>query len=329
MDVVWLIKTRLITACAVVALVGALANAFHMLTVRDIIRVVAVFAVGGLILGAAGWPMVSSQVPPATVTVFEGNVGISAAAVAIALAFAAGFAGWFVGWPDGRWAGILAAPAGLSIWALATGSVAGLLRSNWQAQGRAEIFLALRWEGFLWLAVVGAGLCGALAAEKLAGKGRAETNPPDKRGPGAILLNGLGGILVSVLAAQVVISLLAKNVEYVEPRVGAVVAQPLVGQIAFAVFVAFAVAAFLVKQLLDAGYLWPIIATAGLVFVVMSLAGRAEAAAYMSAQWPASFFVRAAASMVPLQVVGFGSVGAIAGYRAAVWRDSRKRFQAD
>jgi len=78
--------------------------------------------------------------------------------------------GYFLSWPYGREIGILAVPAGLSLWAVKTGSIASLIQMNPTVNQRQAIFAAFKWEGLFWLALVAVGFVGVLTAQAMVAK---------------------------------------------------------------------------------------------------------------------------------------------------------------
>lgn len=296
------------------------------------LRIAAAIAVGVVLIGILAWPMVAPATPFDTVTFIQsGPVEIVKTVVIIALvAFFAGFLGCLVSWPYGREIGVLSAPAGLAVWAVRTGSMADLLRLIPAAPQRQAVYAALKWEGLLWLAVVAAGFCGVLLAQKITTK-----KPQSPAGQKTQVLtvnaviNAFLAVVVSVIIAHICISLFAKDVQMPDSRLGSVLAQPAIGQIVFAVVLSFGLAAFTAKRFLDAGYIWPIAATAVLTFVAMTISDKSNLLQYMANQWPAAFFGRTLSAILPVQLIAFGTLGALAGYWLAVrhnyWRQHREK----
>jgi hypothetical protein len=100
------------------------------------LRIAAVAAIGVLLIGILAWPYAE---PFGAVKA----MGSNGAVVLIVLAFVAGFIGYFVSWPYGRQIGILAAPSGLAIWAVRSGSMAGLIQLNPTAVQRQALVASL------------------------------------------------------------------------------------------------------------------------------------------------------------------------------------------
>ena len=128
----------------------------------------------------------------------------------------------------------------------------------------------------------------------------------------------MGFVLVAVLA----LDRLAQDITMTNGSLGSVMAQPATGQMVFGIIVAFGLAAFIVKHFLNAAYIWPIIA-AGLVtpFAIAAYA-KYDTLNHLADYWPAVFFSNTAIAVMPVQMVAFGTIGAIAGY----WMGIRYNF---
>jgi len=278
------------------------------------LRIAAAVTVGVLLLGILAWPFAE---PFGAVKA----MGSRGAVVLVALAFVSGFIGYFVSWPFGREIGILAAPAGLAIWAVRSGSMAGLIQLNPTAGQRQVLVSSLKWEPFFWLAVVAAGFIGVLLAQKLCPNKKLATQEKAKSGPGEYL-NIIIALACSVFIAQFCIRILAQDVTLSDHTLGSVVAQPAVGQIVFAVLVSFGAAAFVVKKFLNVSYIWPAIASAFVTTFIASI--YAKEVPDLVQNWPAAFFPNSVISILPIQMVAFGALGSVAGYWMAIryeyWR---------
>ena len=278
------------------------------------LRIAAAAAVGVLLIGILAWPFAE---PFGAVKA----MGSNGAVVLVVLAFAAGFIGYFVSWPYGRQIGILAAPSGLAIWAVRSGSMAGLIQLNPTAAQRLALVASLKWEPFFWLVVVAAGFAGMLVAEKLGPSKNLATQKKSKARPGEYL-NIIIALVCSAFIAQFCIRILAQDVRLLDNTLGSVVAQPAVGQIVFAVLVSFGAAAFVAKKFLNVGYIWPSISSAFVTAFIATVYGRDVPDLVQS--WPAAFFPNSVISVLPVQMVAFGTLGSVAGYWMAIryeyWR---------
>ena len=287
------------------------------------LRIAGSAATGVLLIGILAWPLAAPAEPFGTVSVTAGTIDAGGAVVLAALALLAGFIGCFVSHPYGRQIGILAAPAGLTFWALRSGNMVSLIRRT-APDSQAELFAALRWEPLFWLAIVMAGFAGVLLAQKLNQRiGAVKTVQKSHTGPN-IKINIIIALAASVLIPQLFISAFAQNVRLIDQKLGSVVSQPTTGQIVFAVFVSFGIAAFVVKKFLDVSYIWPIIASAFVTTLATFSYGKQDALQHLSSNWPSIFFSHAVLSISPLQIVALGTLGSIAGYwmafRYQYWR---------
>jgi hypothetical protein len=273
------------------------------------LRIAAAAAIGVLLIGILAWPFAE---PFGAVRA----MGSRGAVVLVALALVAGFIGYFVSWPFGRQIGILAVPSGLAIWAVRSGSMAGLIQLNPSAAQRQALVSSLRLEPFFWLIVVAAGFAGVLLAQKLGPNKNLVAQEESKSGPGKYL-TAIIALVCSVAIAQFCIRIVAQDVQ-----LGSVIGQPAVGQIVFAVLVSFGVAAFVAKKFLNVSYIWPSIASALVTAVLVSI--YAKNVPYMVQNWPAAFFPNSVLSVLPVQMVAFGTLGSVAGYWMAIryeyWR---------
>ena len=105
---------------------------------------------------------------------------------------------------------------------------------------------------------------------------------------------------------------------------GFVVSQPATGQIVFAVLVSFGIAAYVVKKFFDADYIWPVIASALITAFVSTVYVKDNVLQQLEQQWSAVIFTESVTSILPIQMVVFGTLGSICGYWLAVrynyWR---------
>jgi hypothetical protein len=287
------------------------------------LRIAASMATGVVLIGVLAWPLAEPLEPFETVSVTAGTVSATGSVVLVLLAFLAGFIGCFVSRPYGREIGILAAPAGLTIWALRSGNMVSLIRRT-APEKQAQLFAALRWEPLFWLAIVAAGFAGVLLAEKINRKIGPDKKRKQSETGSNIKINIVIALVASVLIAQLFISVFAQNVRLIDQKLGSVVAQPTTGQIVFAVFMSFGIAAFVVKEFLNVSYIWPIIATAFVTALAVISYGRQDLLLYLSSNWPTNFFPNAVMSILPLQIVAVGTLGSVVGYWMAVryqyWR---------
>jgi len=282
------------------------------------LRIAAAAAVGVALIGILAWP---ATMPSET----SGAINFSGAVTLAALALLAGFIGFFVSWPYGREIGILAAPFGLAVWAVRSGSMAALMQLNPSDTERLAVLQSLKWQPVLWLVVVAAGFAGPLLCQrKLSKPEPAEQKRGSRPNPGRHL-SPIIAVAAAAFIAYVCIGIFAQDVRLADDRVGAVVVQSAMGQLGFALLVSFGIAAFAVRKLLGVGYVWPMIASVFITaFAISSYAMNVQ---YLAHQWPAVFFSNAAASVLPCQMVAFGTLGSIAGYWMAARYDYWRKYE--
>jgi len=290
------------------------------------LRIAAAAAVGIILLGILAWPLAAPPDPLGTVCLL--SINLTDAMALLGLAVLSGLLAYFLSQPYGRQIGILAVPAGLAVWAIRTGNMASLIQLNPTLTHRQDLLAMLRWEPFFWLAIVAAGFAGTELAYKILPK----TNPSqfdERTSPKPnTYLNIVIALVGSFLIAQLCIKVLAQDIRAFDNKLGLVVGQPAIGQIIFAVVVSFGIAAFVVKKFLNQGYIWPIIASAFVTAFAVNIYLKQEILQLLSQRWPAVFFANPAASILPLQMVAFGTIGSIWGYWLAVrynyWRKQQK-----
>ncbi len=286
------------------------------------LRIAAAVAAGVVLIGILAWPLAAPPEPFGAV--LAGAMSLGGKMTLAGLAFLAGFAAYFLSWPYGREIGILAVPAGLAVWAVRSGSVAGLMQLNPTLAQRQAVFAALKWEPIFWLAMVAAGFAGVLLGEKL---GKPERGKTEKEANSkiSIYLNAAIALVVSVLIAQFCIRIFARDVQIFDKTLSsAVVAQPANAQIIFAVLLSFGLVAFIVKKFLNVSYIWPIIASTFVTAFVISTYNKEVILQYLAERWPAVFFSNPSVCILPVQIVALGTLGSVAGYWLAVrynyWR---------
>ncbi len=286
------------------------------------LRIAAAVATGAVLIGILGWPL---AVPPEPLgAVLASNISLGGAIALAGLAVLAGFVAYFLSWPYGREIGILAAPSGLAIWAVRSGSMANLMQLNPTLTQRQELFAALKGEPIFWLAIVAAGFAGVLVGQKISAKPKTDETQAKPNSKSSIYLNAVIALVGSGLIAQFCIRIFAQDVIIADNRLGSVVAQPATGQIVFALLVSFGLVAFVVKKFLNASYIWPIIASALVTTFAITAYVKQDVLQHLVQHWPAVFFSNAVVSILPVQMVAFGTLGSIAGYWLAVrynyWR---------
>jgi len=292
------------------------------------IRIGIVMGVGILVIGVLAWPMAEPARPYDVVSFAEGagSLGWADFPKLAALAFLTGLAGYFISFPYGRQLGVLVVPAGLSIWALRGGRMASLMICRSDVSQQAQLLGQLKWEPLVWLAIVLAGCAGAYFTGILdyIKALKDKEKPALSRGRA---VNILIGLVCSLLLVHFCINLLVRDVSLYDRQLGTVTGQPQVAQIAFGVAAAFCLAAFVMKRFLHIGFIWPMAASGLIAAFSTAIYTRQDVLEYILRVWPGSFFANSVASVLAVQMVSFGSLGAIAGYWLAVRYDFIKSKQ--
>jgi hypothetical protein len=279
------------------------------------LRIAAAVATGVVLIGILAWPLATPSGPLSTVR--AGDLSLGGGLILVILAFLAGFIAYFLSWPYGREIGILAAPSGLAIWAVRSSSMAALLQLNPTAAQRQALLTTFKWDSIFWLVIVAAGFAGVLLGQKILSSSRPAKKQKKSNSNPVKYLNAIIALVGSALIAHFCIRIFAQDVKVFDNSLGSLMAQPSVGQILFAVLISFKIAAFAVKKFLGVSYIWPIIATVLVTTFATSTYVNQEV-------WPATFFSNSVVSVLPLQMVAFGTLGSIAGYwmgvRYSYWR---------
>ncbi|MFH1370523.1 MAG: hypothetical protein ABII09_04475 [Planctomycetota bacterium] len=293
------------------------------------LRIALVSAVGAAVIGMYYWPKVAPADPFGVVSLVSGTITTNDAMVLLAIAFGIGLVSYFLSWPYGSRIGILAVPAGLAVWAVRGGNMGTLMQLNSSVEKREQLFAIMRWEPLLWLAIVGAGFLGVFAGWGLirpaksaeAGKPKNRDKQKNNKLKAGDYLSIIAAIVGSAVVAQFFIGIFARNFALLDPTYGVAVSQPATAQIVFAVLVSFGIAGFLVKRVLDLDYIWPIIGSCFITAIATRAYGKEEVLAYFFDRWPAVFFSSPVLTVLPIQVVVFGTIGSVAGYWLAVSYD--------
>ena len=152
--------------------------------------------------------------------------------------------------------------------------------------------------------------------------------PKDKtKSSPTIYLSAAVALVASVLIAQLALARLAQDIRMTNGSLGSVMGQPAIGQVVFGVIVAFGLAAFVVKHFLNAGYIWAIIAAALVTPFAITTYAKYDALNHLAEYWPAVFFSNAAISILPVQMVALGTLGAIAGYWTGIRYDFWRKHE--
>jgi len=282
------------------------------------LRIAAAMGAGAVLLGVIDWPLVAPPDPMGVVSLLNGSISSGDVIVILVLGFLAGLIGYFLSWPYGREIGVLAVPSGLAVLALRTGSMAGLMQLNPTFAQRQAIFAALKWEPILWMGVIAAGFGGVLLGESIYSKPEPVEKQKKSNFKVNTSINAAIALIGSVLIANFFIGLFAQDVRIFDKNLSSIVAQQAVVQIAFAVAVSFGLAAFIFKKFLNASHIWPTVASALITAFSITTYVRQGVLQYLIDHYPAAFFSHAVISILPVQMVAFGTLGSITGYWLAV-----------
>jgi len=289
------------------------------------LRILAVIAVGVLLVGRVAEPLVQPADPEGPITLYGGAISVAEMGICLALAVAAGALAFFLAWPFGWYLGPLAAPAGLCYLTLRSGTMFNLMLYHPTVAERQQVYAALSREGFFWLLVVAAGFAGTAAARALVRQQVPPVPGQEDRGRGN-MLNGVVCLLVSAAIGMAGISLLAQDVRIFDAQLGSVIGQPGRGQIAFASFVSFGVAAFVCKRFFDTHFSIPVVASSVAVYAgIVLFASKPDVLQYLVDTYAAAFFPRSICAVMPLQVVAWSVPGAMTGYWLAIQMEYNRR----
>lgn len=288
------------------------------------IRITVSIAIGALLVGVLPWNMLRPE--NGVFAMLSGNVSFADLMICGVLALAAGFAASAICTPYGARIGILAVPGGLAVWALRSSDLSDLFQAAPAVSERLAVYNSLRFEGLAWLALAALGYLGALAADRLLRKKalNADDNIETKIKLHPFAATGLT-IVATVVVAAFLLNILAADITYSDPKLNKVTGQPANLQIAFAVLVAFMACGFCGKLFLGASYIWPALATVPVTIYTIIIYTKQPVIEHLAGAWPAVFFARTSVSILPIQMVAFGCLGAVWGYWLAVrykfWRE--------
>lgn len=286
------------------------------------LRIAVAAAMGIVLIGILAWPLAAPSDPLGPVR--AGNLGAGGVMALMFLAFCLGLATYFLCWPYGREIGVLAVPFGLAVWAARSGSVASIVQQHPSYVQRQSVFASLMWEPVVWLLVVAAGFGAVLLGQRLSRRAGRPTASEGSRSAPNKYLNVVIALVGSVLIIQFTIRVFAQDVRTLDRGL---VAQPDTAQIALAVLFAFGLSAFVVKRFLNLDYVWPTLAGAVVTAVTVGAGRTRHVMQQFAERWPATFFPNAVLSVLPIQMVAFGSLGAIAGYWLAIRYDCWRQHE--
>lgn len=289
-------------------------------------KITIVLLVGVLLVGLVGHNLIKPSQTDTVVVFYGGQIGIAPLIILIILGFVSGFISTFIARPYGKEIGVLAAPAGLGFITLISGNITDLIRHN-SLENQAGIYSALKWEPILWCLIPLSGILGAIVGNI--------TMPPKSPLPVPVQIKpviefkkGYLSLIVSTILAAIIahfaIGLFVRDVSVSNNNIAAIV-QPEKLQIAFGVYVSFLVAAFVVKLILNSSYIWVCASIIVVYFVESTMAGASVKAT--SENFPVSFFLHSGFSILPIEIISWGTLGAITGFWAAVRYNYWKNFQ--
>ncbi|PKL44479.1 MAG: hypothetical protein CVV39_08345 [Planctomycetes bacterium HGW-Planctomycetes-1] len=288
------------------------------------LRIAVALAVGIAVLGVLPGGFLD---PPTdgVFAIFAGNISVGDVLICAGISFAAGFLASALCTPFGGQIGILAAPAGMAVWALKSDALSTVFQRAPAAADRLNVYASLRFEAFIWLAVAGCCFAGALIADKIFGGkslNRVDKFEADFKLPSFAAIAIV--IIATVIIGNVLVNVLAGDVSYPDTKLGKVTGQPANLQLAFAVTIAFMACGFCAKLFLGVSFVWPAAASAFLSSYSIIAYGKEPIMEHLAGAWPAVFFARPVLAVLPVYMVAFGCLGAIWGYWLAVdyhlWR---------
>jgi len=286
------------------------------------LRIAFAAVIGVVLVGYVAWPWGNPPDPYGSILVKA--IGTSSIITLLIMAFLAGLIAYFAAWPYGKEIGVLAVPFGLAVWSIRAGTAGGLMQLNSTVEQRRIIFSTLRWEPFFWLLVVIVGFGGVALGRKIRTSAKRQESSEKKIIKSSDSFNIILAFLLSCIVAYVGIRVLAQDIRIYDSRASVVTAQPAVGQVAFAVFISFGAAAFVIKKFLDVGYVMPIVAGAAITALSVIIYVKQDSFEYLIEQWPAIFFSNTVIAVLPVQMIAFGALGSVAGYwmafRYDYWR---------
>ena len=282
------------------------------------LRITVVMALGAMVIGVGCWSMAAPDDPMGIVRL--SNLSFVQGLFLSVLALGLGFVGYFLGWPYGSEIGLLAVPSGLAIWGLRSGTISRLMAATATLDQRHALLNGLRWESLYWLALVFMGVAGVRIARRRCPQPELPILKalPSFKAPNR--LHYATGLLASLVIGYFLTCAFTEDIRLSSQ---AAVCQPPARQIVFGLIAAFGFTAFAAKTGFHLSYLWPMVTT-GLMFPVSTAINGRASDGMTTHAYPASCLPSAVLTALPIQIVAFGSIGAILGYWAAIrcryWR---------
>lgn len=323
----WLypIALRVIAAIALIYFGLGLFNVHWLLRVR----IIAALSVGGLIVGAAGYPLVRPDDPLGAISLFTQQTSLVDGAVLILLGFVAGAVATAVCYPVGSAVAPIAAPGGAAVLAVSGGSLRQLLLTHSAFEQRNALYASLRWELLFWVGICAAGYLGVQLASKLLKTGPIpiETQSKLDKKP-ASYLNWTLAAGAAAFIVYLTIGIFVQDIRQIDTRFDSVVGHPGPRQIAFGVFVSVGLAGFAAKQFIQVHFIPVILGASALYLGVFTRFIGSEDLQYMVSRHPIDFFPKSIYAILPVQFGAFAALGAIAGYWIAIYLKNRPEHPA-
>lgn len=263
--------------------------------------------IGMVVVGLVVWQIIAPASEFDVSSIALGSVSLGGFLILLTLSFFTASMTTFLVGKNGADLASCAVPIGLGACAVRMGELAITIGSYHGAQDIHSVYFGMSWEGFAWLLLVLIGIAGANVGIPFSLL-RKRAASVDKKSVGI-------AIVISVLVGMFGTNLLAIGARVVVDReVFSVTRQAYTGQVCFAVLISFIAAGFLCRHFFKVHYIVPVISTAFVVFITMIRASRMSDLEYLGANFPSSFFVNSFAGILPIQMVAFGSLGAMTGY---------------
>ncbi|MHC4552058.1 MAG: hypothetical protein ACYSUT_04725 [Planctomycetota bacterium] len=309
------IALRVIAAVALIYFGLGLFNVPWLLRVRILLSL----CTGALIVGAVGYNFVKPADPLGAISLFTGEISTVDAAILLALGLASGVVATLLCYPMGNVLAPYAAPTGVAVLALSSGSIKQLLITNSELAPRAALYSFMRWEALLWLGIAAAGYVGMLLTTRLIHtKAIVADKQPASENKAMMWINALIGAVATAVIVKFAIGIFAQNIPAIDAQLGKVVGRPGNGQIAFGVFVSVGLAAFLVKHFLQVHFIPVVVGAIAVYIALLTQFAGSDTLEYMVNTWNPSFFTNSIYAIIPIQIASFSVLGAMTGYWIAI-----------
>jgi len=310
-----------------------------MMTELAKIKIWVILGVMVLLFGVLGW----SWVRPADgydglTVVLSGKPG-TVILSAIGLGMLGVVVGVLFGRRHGIQMGMLAIPAGLTVWAVLSGNMERMLLEYSAAEARQGMFFQLMGDAFIWSILVGMGcgftwLIGGVQRSaattnldqeaSLVSEGPSKTSKKNKlklEFLDNVWVNGILGVVITCVIAWLLVRILgqARHVSLSYPVTDEASIVPATGQIIFAVALGFFLAALTAHQLTEVS-LWYLLICPLLISVIAYNCGVQDGIIEtLNGSGPA-FIPKSIvfATILPIQFIGVGTFSLMGGYYYSV-----------